>query len=424
MFNMLIGSYVLLAVALFLSNGHHHPTALLLVIGSFGVLLKSTTRQTKTVKFTKVLLVAIVTLMITGLFRQPIIYPADTWFLALHTVITVTSLILVMTPFALHMNVRRTRTCLVVAMLSMTLLYLLVPTASPEPQIDVFAVMQDGSSHVLQGLNPYSHPPAETLQGRYAERIPAYVYPPANLYLQAPVRLITGDVRYLSILGELTIIGLLWLMTRKKPIQSLLLCLLWIVHPRGLFVVEQSWLEPAILAIFALFIWLQTSRYEWLRSGVYGLFLSLKQSLFFFGPHLLLLEKRPKYLLVVVAVTLITAVPFFLWNSTDLWQHGIVYTLSDDFKGDSLNVASWIFATFSIRFATWATLLSGTIAAVLTPLYLRNREPLERYLLTVCITTFTLLLFGKQAYCNYYYFVGGIMVLLLAQNMRQLAPEK
>ena len=57
--------------------------------------------------------------------------------------------------------------------------------------------------------------------------------------------------------------------------------------------------------------------------------------------------------------------------------------------------------------------MGAVIAAALLP-PLRKMPPLRGYLFAVTITMFVIFVFGSQAFCNYYYFVSGLLLFLLA----------
>src|SRR5262249_365127 len=132
----------------------------------------------------------------------------------------------------------------------------LIPWGSPAPIIDVFVMFQESAQHALHGLNPYSTPVSDVYQGSqdFGYHIWGYAYLPTNLYAHVLAYAAFGDVRYGYVVAEAVCVGVLWWLGRHtgQRVVAELVVLLFLFHPRGLFVLEQAWTEPLIAMMLAL----------------------------------------------------------------------------------------------------------------------------------------------------------------------------
>ena len=207
----------------------------------------------------------------------------------------------------------------------------------------------------------------------------------------------TGDVRYGYVVAEAGVAAVLWWLARRRwqrPVAELL-PLLFLYHPRGLFVLEQTWTEPLILLFFALFL-LQYERGKraW-AAAAYGCMLSLKLYLLYFVFHWLLVERNWRRLLLGSAIATITVLPFLLldWRS---FLAGVLYVVKGPFRLDSLTIFGYLAPVLGLYPPKiWTVGVGAVVAAALLPL-LKKMPPLRGYLFAVTITMFAMFLFGSQ----------------------------
>ena len=303
----------------------------------------------------------------------------------------------------------------IVAGVGLRLAMLLV---SPSPVVDVFVMFQESAQHLLAGLNPYMVPVSDVYHGTrdYGYRVFGYSYLPANLLLQTLAYGLAGDFRYGCIAAELVVSWTLYRVARpaRGRLVPMLVVLLFLFHPRGLFVIEQGWTEPFIAGTFALFLWL---RDRWPDSAwpgaAYGYMLSLKQYLVYFVLHLFMIERRPKALAAVAATGFLTIVPFLVWDPTSFYTGGVRFVLSTAFRPDGLTVVALLYQLFGFTAGKWLAALVGLGVGVYTYRRFLNLG-LVGYLLAVTLTTFSIFLSGSQAFCNYYYLVSVLWLFALA----------
>jgi hypothetical protein len=302
---------------------------------------------------------------------------------------------------------------------------------APQPAIDVWYFQQMGADALLQGLDPYliAYP---NIYGPYtAHYAPAVLspdrllvlgnpYPPLSILLAVPAAAVSADVRWVSL--ALVILSA-WAIRRlgRGTIEGELAAVLFLFQPRTLFVVEQSWTEPALLAAVlgtALLVdrWIgeeasgSRRARTWIACGIVaGLALASKQ----YAPLLLLpvLFALPevgrwKAAAVAAGVVLAVIVPFVAWDPQAFYRAVVEFQVAQPFRGDGL---SWLAASVSLGgplLPVWpAFLLAGAALA----LGIRRSVPLAQAVLTGAGAWLALVLFNKQAFCNYYWLAVGLL---------------
>jgi len=283
------------------------------------------------------------------------------------------------------------------------------------PGIDVYAVLQDGAKALLSGLDPYATPSADALRmgAQFGNAAPAYVYPPANLFLTTVAIKLSGDVRYLYIFSDLLAAVLLLALGRGAAVNGTrvrryaeLAALLVVFHPRSF---GKTWTEPLMLPMIFGLALLATRRASMVaQAALAGLLLSMKQYLVFLAPLVALHLRRPRYLAVLVAATAITSVPFLLWHAGAYWDAMTAHSKSP-FRADSITLASFLHHELKLSSPAWLGLALASVATALA-CWLAPRRGLYG-LLAWGGTIYLLLFFGSSyAFPNYYHFVMGLLL--------------
>jgi heme/copper-type cytochrome/quinol oxidase subunit 4 len=183
-------------------------------------------------------------------------------------------------------------------------------------------------------------------------------------------------------------------------------------------VIEQGWTEPFIAGAFGLFLWLRERRRGSLApAAAYGFMLSLKQYLVFFVLHLFMIERRGKALTIAAVTGFLTCLPFLVWDPVSFYTYGVRFQLETAFRPDGLTIVALFHRLFGLTAGKWLAALVGLGVALYT---YRRFLPLGLvgYLLAVTLTTFSIFLFGSQAFCNYYYLVSVLCLFVFAVHAR------
>lgn len=416
----LVLSYVLLGWAMHKNNGMYSPEALVLLCGSSlffcGALLVR--KRKKQLLHTGLPLMGLLVFFSLNMQSAPVLYLQLPWFERyVHAANMFFFLALPLVYVGLG-NLTKLRSFLFrCAVFAAFLFRLLLPFASPAPQIDVFTITQDAAAHMLRGESPYSARLKDVYDGStgsWGYVMEHYTYPPASLYPQLLAYDSTLDVRFALIAAEALFVCVLWRMfsSHRMRLHAELSTLLFLYHPRSLFVLEQGWNEPLLLGALSLFLVLSIQKRSFLAAFVYGYFLALKQYLVFLFLPYFILERKWKLIAVTLLTTGATLLPFLFWDPHGLLEQGILFQLQTPFRADSLSLPSFLHP-FVGHTTKLLGMIVGLLAGAVSSFYFR-RERLSGFLWAVTLTSFLLFLFGGQAFCNYYYFLGGLILLLLA----------
>lgn len=397
---------------MFQNNGHFDVRALALVLLSFAfvmrgiVLLRKTQGSDLQMPSTASLALAILVLVYTSTLKEPGIYVIDHLYSAKAILVNV-GLLLLMIPFFIFGRSIPSPTRSIVLWMAIIIAFILkigMLFASPHPSIDVFTNLTNGVMTLASGFNPYLGSDS-------------FDYLPSNLYLHIIPWWLFNDVRGVYIIAELvTLLCFLSIKTHSIPLEKKgLIALLFLYHPRSLFILEQAWIDPLILMLFSLFLVLRERRMLRTASGVFGYMLSTKQYLIFLPIHFAILDRSLKRIVIMIGIALLTILPFVLTMGPIGFIHlAVLPLISTPFRADSLTVSAFFVNVFGTHGVTslWS-LGIGAIATLISVPLLKPLSPTTRFLAGSIMTMYSLFLFGAQAFCNYYYLVGGMILWLL-----------
>lgn len=428
----LLLSFVLLALGVAVEHGHYSPWALGLTVAGAGCLAwaarLSLAKKPETGFVPDALLAGgLIFLLLYGLLDRPGLYVQtpvyDRVYIAVQLGLALAVAAAYLRP---HGSDRMRHIAFLAGVLLGGGLRVGMVLASPSPAIDVFTQFQESSAHLLQGLNPFLTPISEPPPGAptFGYHVTGYAYPPANLYAQALFYRLGGDIRYAHIAFELLAVASLGaIVPRSRRATGQLLALLFLFHPRGFFVIEQAWNEPLLVGCAGVFLWLAATRPDspW-GPVVLGLFLSLKQYLVFFAVLFFARPKGWRWLPLAAAVVLLTWLPFLLWDAPSALDNGLLFQFRTPFRPDGLTISAVLFRWFGWAPTKWLAITVGVAVAAITH-RLFGAKATGGYLYASVFTTLAVFLCGSQAFCNYYYFLGAMLLFLIAIRLREEASH-
>jgi hypothetical protein len=292
----------------------------------------------------------------------------------------------------------------------------------PSPRIDVVTVSEAAIEAVRAGRSPYSIS-FRNIYGEtrfYGEGMATesdvrqgFPYPPLTLALLAPGEWLLGDYRYALVAATAAAVVLIgsigW--TRHAMLAGTLLA----TTPRILFEIEQGWTEPIVVFLLALSAASLARR----RTGsiALGLTLAVKQYILvalllapLFPASVPALARRRLVRALVVAMVL--TVPFVVWDPSGFLNSVVLLQLREPFRRDSLSVIAWLAHHGIAVPAMVATIAAGAVALVLA---LRTLpRSVAGFAAGLALVTCAMFLFGKKAFCNYYFFVLGALCVAIA----------
>jgi len=315
--------------------------------------------------------------------------------------------------------------------------------AAPDPEIDVFHLLQASSRGLLDGVNMYHQ---EWLTGRpgdlHGGLVDVYPYLPATSVLLAPFRLLLGDVRY----GLLAALVAAAYAVRAAAVRAAavgaaaggsgagapggrrdapwlpLVGLLVLVFPESCYALEQSWTEPLLVACLAVMVWAVGGGRGVLAVAAFAVALASKQH-------------------VVVLVPVAAAWPAFGRRRTAA-SCGLAAVLVApwvlDDPGAFLDDALWTALHYpvldhSLSVTGWAhhfgiTLGFGVTAVALAVAYLlawRARGDAPGFAAGGALVLLTAVELNKQSFFNHYTLPMALLVLAVATTAAAAgrAPE-
>lgn len=313
--------------------------------------------------------------------------------------------------------------------------------ASPGPRIDLYTIQQLGAGHLLAGRDPYAvtypniYTASETLAffGAPVTELRNYPYPPLSLLVTTAGFWLLGDVRVSFVALHLATGALLYAMVRRRSgSMAVGLLAMHLLSPRGLFLLEQSWTEPLLSACVAAWAALMLTggqagkRAAAVEVGLLGLVFSAKQYSVLLLPLLLCQRFRPAWsratrtTVLAAGLAALGLLPFLLWHPRDFIEDLILFQVRQPFRHDALTLpALFSFAT-GLR-APGALALLGAAGSLGWALGRLPRKP-AGLLYGAAIGCFSFFAMAKQAFCNYYSFVGVLLLLCAAACVRS-TPE-
>jgi hypothetical protein len=283
---------------------------------------------------------------------------------------------------------------------------LVMTVASPRPSIDVWFLLTQGAEWTLRGANAYgqcwinSTDPLTTC---------VYPYLPGQLLVDIPF-VIFGEVRYASVVA-LTIAAFAVWRIAALPVAAALAALV-VIQPKGLFLVEQAWTEPVLVAAMCVMVWAVIGQRSVAAMGAFALALACKQHMLLLVP---LAAWWPAFGMRRTAVSVLAAaavtLPWVLTAPAPFFDDAVLFNLVLPPRLDSLGVYAWLAQRgIEVPFALVGMATLAVIGACMTTL------PRDARGFTVG-SAFVLLTFSvlnKQSFFNHYSLVLGLLVLATA----------
>jgi hypothetical protein len=306
----------------------------------------------------------------------------------------------------------------------------------PDPPIDVFIFQRDAAAALLAGQNPYTL----TFPNIYGEHTPYYgpemvrggrlqfgfVYPPWSLLMVIPGQLL-GDVRISHLLATA---GSAALMGYARPGRlGFLAATLYLFLPRSFFVLELGWTEPLVVALLALVMFCACRAPRGLPWAL-GLFLVSKQYLVLAVPALFRLveaglDRRGlrRAILGAIGLGALVSLPLALWSFRPFWYSVGALQAHQPFRMDALSFPAAFAWLTGLQAPSLLAFAMAGLAMVIS--WRRCPATPSGVCTTLALTYFAFFAFNKQAFCNYYHFVLGLLCLALATYQTPLdAPDR
>lgn len=301
---------------------------------------------------------------------------------------------------------------------------------TPNPGIDVYLFQQNSSRALSKLQNPYeetSIPNIYSDTSLYGDLVVkngmltlGNPYPPLSIYFSFIGYVIAGDVRY-SYLLAILISGLILLSFNKDRI-GLLIAYLFLFTPRVFYVLEESWTEAFVVMVMLIVVWCAINKPSWVFIAL-GLLLASKQYMLFLLPTFGFLfpvnsnlQTRIRALFTTIGVAFLVTAPLAFWNfNAFVWNVGLVQW-NQPFRFDSLSYAPLIAEAFGQSVTPYLPFIA-LFAAIFISYWYFKPSP-KSFAISMAFGFILFFAFNKQAFCNYYYLVIGILSSAIALSYR------
>ncbi len=297
-------------------------------------------------------------------------------------------------------------------------LHLVTLVAVPAPDIDVWVWTQACLEALLRGVHPYTVDVVYLITNVYLLGPTANLYPymPLTLVAFAPGYALFGDFRVMLALCVPATIALNRATGRQLGLDSRFIeatTLAFLLFPRGAWLTCFGWNEPLLVVVLSAFVYLATRAPGGAAQAIAFLLLpALKQ--YIVAPVVLFLAmSRPRVSVAAtaVAVASATVVPFLIWDWRSTMQ-GIVAQMVSPAQPrlDSTSLVALVGVLTGVHVTRWLSV--GVQFLVAGVAYARLRDHgLGGLLLASSLALSATFLTGWQAFMNYYYLVGEMLLL-------------
>jgi hypothetical protein len=190
-----------------------------------------------------------------------------------------------------------------------------------------------------------------------------------------------------------------------------LLTVAFVLHPRAASLTGLGFTEPLLVLALAAFVFLSARSLDgWRQATAFFLLPSLKQ--YVAAPILMYVAMRPRPRAVAIgaAVAATTVVPFLMWR----WPatlDGILFFVRNPlgFRIDSDSLTALVAQVTGVEAPRWIGISAQFVVGAIAFELLRHHG-LSGLLLASALALLASFLLATQAFVNYYYFVGALLL--------------
>jgi hypothetical protein len=331
--------------------------------------------------------------------------------------------------------------------------------AVPYPFVDVVQFQHDADNAILRGENPYALEFIDLSHGTSKLYAPGtqhdglldfgFPYPPLSALLTLPAHVLgpkpgpdhpnargeleeqAGDLRYAQLLA-ITLSAVLMALAGRGPVARAATAL-FLLTPRGFFVLSQGWTEPFVVLLLAATVF-AASRRPRATPYVLGLFWAIKQYVVLAAPLTLLLipeqgqapaadgprrwrelwRAAGRWGVKAGAVALAVTLPFVLWGPRHFWWSAVAVQVRQPFRPDALSYPAGLYAWRGVVLLTIVAFIA--LAVVMCVALARTPRTPAGFAAATAVTFAVFFALNKQAFANYYYFVIGALATAVAAS--------
>jgi hypothetical protein len=285
------------------------------------------------------------------------------------------------------------------------------------PMVDVWSWTDTCTRALLHGVHPYTVHAADLQHGGvdYGSTPTVYPYMPLTLLAAAPWIALLGDYRFGLACCLPASVAMVRAAGRRLDVDPAIVDVMTLalaLHPLAPAITGTGYVEPLLVAVSAGFFLSAVVAPRGYGEGIGFLLLpAVKQ--YVAAPVLLYvaMRGRPRTIALGAAVAAATVAPFLLWN----WRptiDGILFFARTPlgFRTDSDSAAAIVAAVTGLEAPPVLSIAAQFAVAAVAHRRLRDRG-LAGLLLASALSLMASFLVAPQAFTNYYYFAGALLVL-------------
>ena len=311
----------------------------------------------------------------------------------------------------------RRRTVLI-TVTTAVILAIAAPIAVPNPRIDVWVWIQTCGRALLHGVHPYTVHAPDLTGGAwdYGSTPSVFPYMPLVLTAAAPWIALAGDYRFELALCLPIAVALLRAAGRRMSVDPWMIdavTLALVLHPRATLIVIKGYQEPMLVALLALYVYLAARDEDGYGQAIaFFLLPAVKQ--YVVAPVLIFAgmpsRRRWRTLAAGAAVAAATVLPFVIWNARATID-GMLYLVRAPigFRDDSHSLAALAAQLFDVRVARSVAVVAQLAAGAVAWALLKG-QGVGGLLVASALSLLASFLLGTQAFFNYYYFAGALLL--------------
>jgi hypothetical protein len=290
--------------------------------------------------------------------------------------------------------------------------------SSPKPPIDVWYMLQAAGRGLSHGQNIYTVKWTSGVPGEFAN---GFAYLPGSAVLLWPFHAVFGDVRY-GLLAAMAGTGLLVTRFGRPGLGRVAACL-FLLYPRALFGIEQSWVDPLLLvSICAMVVAMLHRRRGWAVVAL-AVCLTCKQQAWLLLPLAVLWKEFGwKRTMVSACGALAFILPWFVANPRAFYEPTVnAYHSSGQSTSNSLSLYS-LLLQHGVNPGTGLTIIctAGAIAFC----WWRLPKDAFGFCVGATIVQAAFYLTAKEAYFNEWELVAGLALLAVAFGRVRKASDE
>jgi hypothetical protein len=302
---------------------------------------------------------------------------------------------------------------LLITIIAFSILQLFTIFVSKETGIDTHLFLTTASKYFLSGNNPYLYNYPDIYNGKFVDLYGDkfyFNYWPINLYLTSISEFLFSEVRYIFVIFQIFTSYIIY-----KYFNSKISAVLWISNMIVFWINERAWIDGFVPLLLISSILLIEKKKILVASFLIGLVGSIKLYYIFLVPFFglyFLYNKYRKALFYLILGFILPLIPFLLFNFDEFYFSTFKFISNTKIRPDSISLVSGLKRLYDIDISYFGTIFTLIFLFIGYIYSYYKKLNLIGLLKVINICFLVIFLFGKQAFCNYFYFNMFLFLLI------------